>query len=132
MSIQTEITRLSENVSDALNAIEAKGVAIPVGSNSDDLAGLIAQITSGGTAAISIVDTPDAAGGDVRTITALDISDTTAIASDVAQGKYFYTANGTKTAGTASGGRARSRHGHRTSCTACDRPLHQGCRWRTR
>lgn len=60
--------------------------------------------TTGGTAAISVVDTTDTAGGTIRTITALDISDTTAVASDVAQGKYFYTANGTKTAGTASGG----------------------------
>lgn len=59
---------------------------------------------SGGTAAISVVDTTDSHGGTVRTITALDISDTTAIASDVAQGKYFYTAQGVKTAGTASGG----------------------------
>lgn len=58
----------------------------------------------GGTAAISVVDTTDSHGGTVRTITALNISDTTAVASDVAQGKYFYTANGTKTAGTASGG----------------------------
>ena len=33
-----------------------------------------------------------------------DVSDTTASASDVASGKYFYTANGTKTQGTASGG----------------------------
>lgn len=57
----------------------------------------------GGTAAISVVDTEDSHGGTIRTITALDISDTTAVAADVAQGKYFYTANGTKTAGTASG-----------------------------
>lgn len=36
--------------------------------------------------------------------TLMDISDTTAVAADVASGKYFYTANGTKTAGTASSG----------------------------
>ena len=33
-----------------------------------------------------------------------DVSDTTAAASDVAQGKYFYTAGGVRTAGTSSGG----------------------------
>lgn len=33
-----------------------------------------------------------------------EISDTDAVASDVASGKYFYTADGTKTEGTASGG----------------------------
>ena len=66
----------------------------------------ITDVTSsgGGTPAISVVDTLDAKGGTVRTITALDISDTTATASDVAIGKYFYTSNGTKTAGANSGG----------------------------
>ena len=53
---------------------------------------------------VSVIDTADSNGGTVRTITSVDISDTTAVASDVAQGKYFYTANGTKTAGTATGG----------------------------
>ena len=57
---------------------------------------------SGGTAAISVVDTTDSHGGTIREITALDISDTTAVASVVQQGYYFYTAQGIKTAGTAS------------------------------
>ena len=64
---------------------------------------------SGGTAAISVVDTTDSHGGTIREITALDISDTTAVASDVAQGKYFYTAAGVKTAGTGSGGSGGSK-----------------------
>lgn len=65
---------------------------------------LITGTATGGSGAISVVDTSDTHGGTIRTITAIDISDTTAQASDVASGKYFYTANGTKTAGTASGG----------------------------
>lgn len=64
----------------------------------------VGTASGGGTGAISVVDTTDSHGGTVRTITAIDISDTTAVASDVAQGKYFYTADGTKTLGTASGG----------------------------
>lgn len=48
MSIQSEINRISGNVSDALDAIEDKGVTIPSGANSDDLADLISQIESGG------------------------------------------------------------------------------------
>lgn len=70
MSIQSEITRLSGNVSDALNAIEAKGVTIPTGANSDDLADLIGQISGGGTGGTITQDqdgylvlSPDGGGG---------------------------------------------------------------------
>ena len=65
---------------------------------------IVGTASGGGTPAISVVDTTDSHGGTVRTITALNISDTTAVASDVASGKYFYTAQGQRTAGTGSGG----------------------------
>lgn len=47
MSISSEITRISGNVADALTAIGNKGVTVPQGANSDDLATLIAAITGG-------------------------------------------------------------------------------------
>ena len=46
MSIQSEITRISGNVADALTAIGNKGVTVPQGANSDDLADLIGSIAS--------------------------------------------------------------------------------------
>lgn len=48
MSISSEITRISGNVSDALTAIGAKGVTVPSGATSDDLATLIGSIQTGG------------------------------------------------------------------------------------
>lgn len=47
MSIQTEISRISTNVSNALNAIAQRGVTIPGGSGSGDLSRLIASIPEG-------------------------------------------------------------------------------------
>ena len=47
------------------------------------------------------IEVPITGGG---TASFVEISDTTAAASDVAQGKYFYTSAGVKTAGTATGG----------------------------
>lgn len=51
--------------------------------------------------AVPAVTLPKTGGG---TATFTDVSDTTAAASDVASGKYFYTAAGVRTAGTSSGG----------------------------
>ena len=48
MSIQTQIDRISGNVSAALAAVAEKGVTVPDGSNSDALAELIASIEAGG------------------------------------------------------------------------------------
>ena len=56
------------------------------GASYSDVPGVTLNKTGGGTAYFA------------------DVSDTTATASDVASGKYFYTAAGVKTAGTATGG----------------------------
>ena len=51
--------------------------------------------------AVPAVTLPKTGGG---TASFTDVTDTTAAAADVATGKYFYTAAGVKTQGTASGG----------------------------
>ena len=48
MSIQTQIDRISGNVSAALAAVAERGVTVPDGSTSDALAELIASIETGG------------------------------------------------------------------------------------
>ena len=45
MSVQSEITRIQNNVDNSLAAVAAYGVTVPVNATSDDLAGLIAKIT---------------------------------------------------------------------------------------
>lgn len=51
MSVQSEITRISGNITSALAAIADKGVTVPDGSTSDALASLIASIEAGGSGA---------------------------------------------------------------------------------
>lgn len=50
--IGRQIIRIRENVSDALTAIGAKGVTIPSGATSDDLATLIGSIQTGGGSSV--------------------------------------------------------------------------------
>ena len=57
--------------------------------------------------AVPAVTLPKSGGG---TATFTDVTDTTAAASDVASGKYFYTAAGVRTQGTSSGGGGSSKN----------------------
>lgn len=58
------------------------------------------DLSAGGVPVIGIEDTIDSHGGIIRSITAVDISDTTAVASNVTKGKTFYNNKGIKTIGT--------------------------------
>lgn len=105
MSIQSEITRISGNVTNAFTAIANKGVSIPSGSNSDDLATLIGQIPQDITmGAVSVVDAPDSAGGTVRTITGVDISSDTVTAAHLETGYTAHDAEGNPIVGVLSPG----------------------------
>lgn len=72
MSISSEISRIAGNVADSLDAVAAKGVTVPAGSTSDDLPGLIAQITGGG--GMTVIETQDSHGGTIVTITGEEVT----------------------------------------------------------
>lgn len=94
MSIQSEITRLSGNVSAALTAIEAKGVTVPSGANSNDLATLIGEIkVGGGLTRTNIVPEQTVTGSGYLAITASEVM--------VAGQNYAYTFDGEERIGTA-------------------------------
>lgn len=63
MSVNDQITRIRNNVTNSLSAVQEKGVSIPTGANSDNLPGLIAQI-SGGDATVEEI-TNEAGGKSV-------------------------------------------------------------------
>lgn len=62
MSIASEIARISKNVEDSLDAVATKGVTIPSGSTSDDLASLILQIQTGSGSVDLFYVTPEQYG----------------------------------------------------------------------
>lgn len=74
MSIASEITRISTNVSDAYSAANAKGATMPVSQNSDNLATTILSIPqSGGGAVIdSLSITPTTSAQTITAPTGLD------------------------------------------------------------
>ena len=76
-----------------------------------NLAEVVVNVSGGGTPAISVVDTPDSHGGTIRTITALDISDSTLQTADqLAQGVTAYNKLGVLLTGTGGGGGGATQH----------------------
>lgn len=76
-----------------------------------NLAEVVVNVSGGGTPAISVVDTQDSHGGTIRTITALDISDSTLTTADqLSQGVTAYNKNGVKLTGTGGGGGGATEH----------------------
>ena len=72
MSIESEITRISENVQNSLNAVAEQGVEVPTGANSNDLAELIAEIKNSSTVTVS-------KNGTVSTLTVTDKNGTQSV-----------------------------------------------------
>ena len=85
-NIKTEIDRILQYRDLSFDAVEAKGVTVPSGSTIDDLPDLIMAIQSGSGSAISIVDTTDANGGTIRTITGVSLAGDTVTAATLLNG----------------------------------------------
>ena len=76
MSVQDQINRIGGNITNALSAVAEKGVTVPEGSNSDNLADLISEIQTsgeGGTGGSDIsLGLTGATVGQIAKITAVD------------------------------------------------------------
>lgn len=104
MSIASEISRISQNVADSLDAVATKGVTVPSGSNSDDLASLILQIQTGAGSAITITDEVDSHGGTIRHINAVSLAGITVSAAHLETGYTAVDSLGNTITGTLSPG----------------------------
>ena len=100
MSIASEISRISQNVADSLDAVASKGVTVPSGSTSDDLAALILQIQTGAGSAITITDEEDSHGGIIRHINAVSLAGITVSAAHLESGYTAVDALGNTITGT--------------------------------
>ena len=122
MSIQSEITRITNKRNDSFTEVTNKGVTVPSGSTIDDLPGLIRLIPTGssgsggpvyqdedgyvhlsdtGGAAIGYIDSLDANGGTIRNIYGIDLSNDTVTAATLGSGATAHNAQGQAITGTA-------------------------------
>jgi hypothetical protein len=90
MSIQSEITRITNRRDQSFQQVAAKGVTVPAGSTIDDLPDLIAQISTGSGSAVVVTEEPDSSGGIIKNIQAVDLGNDTVDAAHLLQG---YTAH---------------------------------------
>lgn len=94
----------STELSSIADAIRQKGGTSASLSFPNEFVTAIQNISGGGSGAIGIVDEPDAAGGTIRHITAVDLSADTVQASYLLQGYTAHNAAGASITGTYQGG----------------------------
>lgn len=100
MSIQSQIDRIIGFRDDSFDAVEAKGVTVPADATIDDLPSLIMSIPTGSGSAVTVVDTLDANGGTIRTITAVSLAGDTVAANKLLSGYTAHNALGEAITGT--------------------------------
>lgn len=100
MSIQSEITRITNRRDQSFQQVAAKGVTVPAGSTIDDLPDLIAQISTGSGSAVVVTEEPDSSGGVIKNITAVDLGNDTVDAAHLLQGYTAHDRLGQSVTGT--------------------------------
>lgn len=100
MSIASQITALTTDRNDIRTALVEQGVLEASSHGFDDFAEDIASIVSGGGSAITITETPEAHGGTVLEITAVDLTGDTVTAARLLSGYTAHDALGNSITGT--------------------------------